>query len=340
VTTRRAWRTPAAGKIRSLNLETEHLDEVPAGRIRVRTRAVGLNFADIFALTGLYSATPDGPFIPGLEVAGDVEAIGAGVSGFEPGDRVMALTRFGGYADCIDVDPAYALPLPPGWSYTEGAAFPVQTLTAWYALHTLGQAAPDRLTLVHSAAGGVGLQALRICRVQRVPVIGTVGREEKRGFLEREGFDDVIVRGRAFGRQLREQLDGRPLLLVLDAIGGEIQRQSFDALAPTGRLVVYGAAEFTPGRNRPRHLASLGRYLARPRYDPLSMIAANRSVMAFNLIWLWQEQDLFRRMLREIDALELPAPHVGAVVAFADAPEAIERLRSGRSVGKVVLAVE
>jgi len=139
VKTRRVWRTPAAGKIRSLKLETEPLGEVAPGRIRVRTRAVGLNFADIFALTGLYSATPDGPFIPGLEIAGDVEAIGAEASGFAPGDRVMALTRFGGYADRVDIDPAYALPLPPGWSYREGAAFPVQTLTAWYALHELGQ---------------------------------------------------------------------------------------------------------------------------------------------------------------------------------------------------------
>jgi alcohol dehydrogenase len=340
VTTRRVWRTPAAGKIRSLRIETEPLGEVPSGRIRVRTRAAGLNFADIFALTGLYSATPDGSFIPGLEVAGDVEAIGAGATGFAPGDRVMALTRFGGYADRVDIDPAYALPLPQAWSYPEGAAFPVQTLTAWYALQELGRAAPDRLTLVHSAAGGVGLQALRICRVLGVPVIGTVGREEKRRFLEREGFDEVIVRSRAFGLQLREQLGGRPLVLALDGIGGEIQRQSFEALAPTGRLVVYGAAEFTPGRNRPRHLAALRRYLARPRYDPLAMIAANRSVMAFNLIWLWQEGDTFRRMLREIDALGLPAPHVGATVAFADAPEAIEQLRSGSSVGKVVLAID
>jgi alcohol dehydrogenase len=344
--TRRVWYTPTAGNIGNLRQKTEPLGEVAPGQVRVRTRAVGLNFADIFALVGLYSATPRGAFVPGLELAGEVEAVGKEVSdtdGFAIGDRVMAVTRFGAYASSIDVDPADALPLPGDWDFACGAAFPVQTLTAWYALKELGDARPGRLTLVHSAAGGVGLRALELCRGISVPVIGTVGAEDKKRFLEQRGFEEIIVRRSPpyrFARQLAEHLGGRPLHLVLDGIGGRVQKLSYEALAPSGRLVVYGAAEFTPGPRRPRYLDNARRYLVRPRYDVLKMMSDNKSVMAFNLIWMWEERELLRRSLKDIEALSLPPPHVGHRYPFDDVFEALEMLRGGRSTGKVVLTID
>ncbi|SDK75697.1 zinc-binding dehydrogenase [Microbulbifer yueqingensis] len=336
---RNAWRIGKAGAISDLKLVEEDLPALAPEKIRIDVRAVGLNFADIFALTGLYSATPEGSFVPGLEFSGVVSELGESAdTDLRVGDRVYGCIRFGGYATSVDVLPGHCRRLPEDWSFPQGAAFPVQSLTAYYSLHDLGAVQPGQVVLVHSAAGGVGLQAMRMLQQMGAVPIGTVSSESKREFLAGQGFEEVIVRGHDFGAQLRKQLAGRPLHAVLDGIGGEVQKQSFDALAPTGRLVVFGAAEFTPG-DRPNWLKAAWLYLKRPRYDVMKMISTNRSVLAFNLIWLWQEQALFDRLLEGCAGLCLPAPHVGHEFGFEDAHGAIECLRSGRSVGKVVLNV-
>lgn len=335
--TRAVWRTEKAGAISNLQLREEPLSSLGGDNIRVQVKAVGLNFADIFALTGLYSATPEDSFIPGLEFAGVVTEVGANVhTDLQVGDRVYGCTRFGGYSTVVDVPPQHCRKIPAHWSFAEGAAFPAQSLTAYYALTNLGAVKPGQVVLIQSAAGGVGLQAMRMARQMGAIPIGTVSSESKRMFLAEQGFDEVIVRGENFAAQLKIQLAGRPLHAVLDGIGGKIQQASFAALAPTGRLIVFGAAEFTPG-NKPNWLKAAWLYLKRPRYDVMDMISTNKSVLAFNLIWLWQEQALFEELLEGCAGLELPAPFVSREFGFDEAHEAIELLRSGTSIGKVVL---
>ncbi|MFD1217646.1 zinc-binding dehydrogenase [Microbulbifer celer] len=337
---RRVWRTDKAGAISNLQLREEPLQTLAEEHIRIQVKSVGLNFADIFALTGLYSATPEGSFIPGLEFSGTVIELGDNAhTDLQIGDRVYGCTRFGGYASVVDVLPQHCRKIPEGWSFAEGAAFPAQSLTAYYALNTLGALKPGQVVLVQSAAGGVGLQAMRMAAQMGAIPIGTVGSEHKRAFLAAQGFDQVIVRDEDFPQQLKDQLNGRPLHLVLDGIGGKVQKQSFAALAPTGRLIVFGAAEFTPG-DKPNWLKAAWLYLKRPRYDVMDMISSNKSVLAFNLIWLWQEQMLFDELLEGCVQLELPAPFVGHQFSFAQAHEAIALLRGGGTVGKVVLNIE
>lgn len=317
--------------------------------------AIGLNFADIFACLGLYSATPAGAFVPGLEFAGVVQAIGpaAGLDtssepapAFQPGDWVMGLTRFGAYATAVNLGVRYLRPIPPAWSISEGAAFPVQALTAWYGLTELGALEAGDSVLVHSAAGGVGLNALAILGTVGARVIATVGRPAKRDFLvERRGLapDQVIVRDRDhFGSQLDRALAALGLDgfdVVLDAIGGPFFRPAFERLRPEGRLVLYGAADLMPNRARPEYLRLALRYLRRPRLDPLRMIAENRSVMAFNLIWLWDRADRLARAYDRLAYLEKNPPFIGRRFGFADAPAALRYLQSGESIGKVVLEV-
>ena len=336
---RLVWRTPRAGAIRRLALCEESLPSTDPGMVRIGVRSVGLNFADIFALTGLYSATPQGSFIPGLEFSGVVMETVPGAHGFSPGDPVMGVTRFGGYASVLDVAPAYCMPLPAGWTFAQGAAFPAQTLTAWYALKVLGDVKPGQAVLVQSAAGGVGLQALHLCLKSGVRPIGAVGSAAKREFLRQRGFPEVVVRGRNFKNDVRALLGGQNLNLVLDAVGGRYQKEGYELLAPTGRLVVFGAAEFTPGRNRPRYLKALVQYLRRPVYDPLNLISSNRSVLGFNLIWLWDRLDMLLPLLEDLLAMKLEAPCVGKGFPFSEAHAAIDFLRSGQSVGKVVLTL-
>lgn len=335
MSTFRFWQTPRAGNMARLALHTGKLPALADNHLRIKVHAVGLNFADIFALTGLYSATPQGAFTPGLEFAGEVQEVGQQTQGFTVGDRVMGVTRFGGYTTVIDSEADYLIPLPADWDYAQGAAWPAQTLTAWYALIHLGALQADQQVLIHSAAGGVGLQAMKLVQALGARPTGTVGSEEKAAWLRQQGFEDVLVRETDFAGQL--QRDERRFDLVLDAIGGQVQTASFDALNPMGRLVVFGAAEFTPSHNRPNYLKAAWRYLRRPRYDVMEMISSNRSVLAFNLIWLWEQKGKMQALLEELQTIPLPPPHVGHRFAFEDAHAALALLRSGQSVGKVVL---
>jgi NADPH:quinone reductase-like Zn-dependent oxidoreductase len=344
---REVWRTPRAGSLTRLVRVSEPCPAPGPGEALVRVEAIGLNFADLFAAQGLYSATPQGAFVPGLECAGVVEALGppgAAPARVGVGDRVMVLTRFGGYATALCVDVRQLQPLPAGWSAADGAAYPVQALTAWHALCVLAPVGPGKLVLVHSAAGGVGLHALEIARSLGARVVGTVGSPSKRDFLAAErglARADVIVRDRRrFGAQLDEALRAAGAAgfdVVLDAVMGPFFRPAFDRLRPEGRHVVFGAADFMGRGARPDSLRLAWRWLTRPRVDPLAMVSDNRAVLGFNLIWLWGELDRLPTAFEALARLDGRRPHVGARYPFARAPEALRALQSGETTGKVVL---
>ena len=352
---RRLWRIPRAGSLERLALVEDSLPDPGPGQARLRVEAVGLNFADIFACLGLYSATPTGSFTPGLECAGVIEALGPTLPGipapsFAVGQRVAALTRFGGYATALNIDLRYALPFPEQWDTAAAAAWPVQALTAWYGLVALGGLQAGQVALVHSAAGGVGLQALSMAAALGARVIASVGHEDKRRFLvERRGLDPraIIVRDRPrfgaqrrFGAQLDRALaavDARGLDVVLDAVLGPVFRPAFARLNPEGRYVLFGAADFMTAGSRPNYLALAWRWLRRPRLDPLAMISTNRSFMAFNLIWMWEAVDRVPAAIAAVRALAAEPPHIGERFPFEQAPAALRRLQSGRTVGKVIL---
>ena len=235
-------------------------------------KAIGLNFADIFACLGLYSATPKGSFIPGLEFAGVVEAVGSSVAEADdgrrirPGDAVAGLTRFGGYATAVNVGLGYLRPIPPGWTFAEAAAFPVQALTAWYGLVRLGEVERGDEVLVQSAAGGVGLNALSILTRVGARTTAVVGRASKRQWLiDHHGLapERTIVRNRAtFGADLDRALAaaGAPGFdLVFDAVAGPFFEPAYDRLRPQGRHVLYGAADFMSPGARVNYLRILPR---------------------------------------------------------------------------------
>ena len=341
---RSVWRMHKAGSLDRLTRESEELDAPPPGHARVAVGAAGLNFADIAACLGLYSATPKGAFVPGLEFAGAVEAIGEGVASVAPGDRVIGVTRFGGYATHVNADVRYLLPLPAGWSDADGAALPVQAITAWYAINDLGACRSGHSVLVQSAAGGVGLNALAILRGLGARVVATVGHERKVPFLfEHAGLDrrQIVVRDRrAFGAQLDEALrvnrmDGFDL--VLDAVAGPFLEPAYRRMRPAGRLVVYGAADLMPSGTRPNWLTLAARYVMRPRIDPINMVSANRSVMGFNLIWLWDQADRLPQAYAGLARYITRPPFIGRRFPFGEAPAAMRYLQSGGSIGKVVL---
>ncbi len=325
-----------AGNLKNLKLVSEALAAPGEEEVQIEVKAIGLNFADIFAMWGIYSATPKGVFIPGLEYAGKVIAVGAKVEHYKVGDSIMGVTRFGAYATALNIDQRYVIPLPEAWSFEEGASFLVQVLTAYYGLVHLGNLRKGSTVLIHSAAGGVGILANRIAKQYGAFTIGSVGSSEKVAFCKKEGYDEVIVRSNDFAKDLEKALQGRDLELVMECIGGKIFEIGFEQMAPQGRMVVYGAAHYARRSDKPNPLRLLFKYLRRPKVDPQSLIATNKGLLGFNLIWLYEKADLMSEILEEVKALDLEKPYVGHTFAFAEIPEAIRLFQGGKTIGKVV----
>ncbi len=340
MTTRTAYYVqPKAGSLKNLKQVQETLNPPATGEVQVAVKTIGLNFADIFAVLGLYSATPKGAFVPGLEYAGEIIGVGEGVGNLTVGQKVMGVTRFGGYATHLNIDARYAIPLPENWSFEEGAAFLVQGLTAYYALFELGNLKAGQRVLIHSAAGGVGILANRMAKAAGAITIGTVGRESKVPFLNDEGVDHQIVRGKDFEQKLQESLGGQPLELILDCIGGKIFKIGFKTLAPMGRVVVFGSAHYARPGDRPNYFHLIWKYLRRPKIDPQQLPQINKSLLGFNLIYLYEQADLMHDLIGKIYALNIAAPHIGHTFAFDELPDALRLFLTGKTMGKVIVKV-
>ncbi|MEO8232250.1 MAG: zinc-binding dehydrogenase [Ignavibacteriota bacterium] len=336
---RSAYRINKAGSINNLKLVKENLANPADDEVTIQVKAIGLNFADVFAIQGLYSATPKESFVPGLEYSGIILKKGKGVTEFEVGDKVMGAIRFGAYTNFLNIHKNYINKIPDGWSFEEGAAFTVQSLTAYYSLVELGNIKNNSTVLIHSAAGGVGIYANRIAKRFDAYTIGTVGSDKKTEFLKKEGYDQVIVRDNNFAKNLAESLNGKNLDIVLECIGGKIFSESFKQLSAGGRIVVYGAAQYSTGSSRPNYFTVLQKYLTRPKIDPLSLSNKNKSVMGFNLIYLWDKIELMKKFLDDILKMNLPKPLIGEVYQFNDLLAAVKRFQSGETIGKMIVKV-
>jgi len=329
-----------AGSIGNLKLVSSELPDPSADEVTVEVKAIGLNFADIFAMFGLYSATPKGVFIPGLEYSGVVVKAGANIQDFKIGDRVMGVTQFGGYTTHLNIDEGHILPLADDWSFEEGAAYLVQVLTAYYGLKNLGAIRENYTILIHSAAGGVGILANRIAKKFGAYTIGSIGNASKIDFIKKEGYDRAIVRNkRSFKKELIAALDGRELNIVMECIGGSFFRDAYDILAPEGRVVFYGAARYASPGKRPNYFKVLYEHITRPRIDPQSMSEVNKGVLGFNLIYLYERVALMIDLLQELKDLDIGKPHVGHTFEFENLIGAIELFQTGKTIGKVVVRV-
>lgn len=334
---KKSFRISKAGSLNNMKLVEEKLPEPEEDEVTIEVKAIGLNFADLFAIQGLYSATPKGSFIPGLEYSGVIVKKGKDVKDFEIGSKVMGAIRFGAYTTHLNIDHRYVIQLPEDWSFEEGAAFIVQSLTAYYSLVELGNIKQEYTVLIHSAAGGVGIYAHRIAKKFNAFTIGTIGSESKRNFLINEGYDEIIFRSSDFSKKLQHILEDRKLNIVLESIGGKVFEESFNALAPSGRIIIYGGAQFMSHSPRPDYLKLIPRYLFRPKVDPLSLSNMNKSIMGFNLIYLWDRPDDLRVMAEQILKMELKRPYIGKVFSFKNLIEALKYFQSGRSIGKVIV---
>jgi NADPH:quinone reductase-like Zn-dependent oxidoreductase len=314
-------------------------DPVPGdGEIRIRVRAAGINFADILARIGLYPDAPKPPVVVGYEVAGIVDAVGNGVTNPQEGDRVLALTRFGGYADCVVVPAAQAYRFPDRLSDAEAAAVPVTYLTAAIALYRMAAVTAGETVLVHNAGGGLGIAATQLARLRRATVIGTASAG-KHDALRSFGVEHAIdYRLGDVEAEVRRITKGRGVDVILDPIGGSSFGASYRMLAPLGRLVMLGISSMSgERRNAWRVLRS---WWAMKSFDPLSLINSNRGVFGLNVGHLWDEgrhlQPLMQLLLTELSAGRLE-PVVARTFPLERAGDAHRFIQNRSNIGKVVL---
>lgn len=310
--------------------------------VRIAVRASGVNFADLLQRLGLYGSAPKPPYIPGFEVAGEVEAAGADVERLEVGDRVVALTRFGGYAEQVCAAEDNALLLPPEIGFEEAAALPVNYLTAWICMITMGNLQEGERVLIHAAAGGVGTAAVQLARNIGAECFATAGSDEKVEFLRELGADHPInYNARDFVEEIHRTAGERPIDVILDGVGGRTLRRSYELLAPLGRLVSFGLSEAVvgPTRNFPRALLAWWRT---PRFNPIDMIGRNTGVFGFHLAHLYGKHhvvaEAFAEIVRRVQAGELKPIIARTFPMSAGGAAAAHRyLHERRNIGKVLL---
>jgi len=313
------------------------------GQVRVAVKAAGINFADLMARAGIYPDAPSPPSVVGYEVAGEVEDVGEGVTGFAVGDRVIAGTRFGGYAELVAVDERQVLPLPDALSFEQGAAIVVNYATAYAGLVMMGGLRRGDRMLIHSAAGGVGIAALQIGSTIGAEIFGTASAA-KHDVVREQGCDHPIdYHSVDFADEVMRITGGEGVDVVMDAIGPTSFKRSYRILRQGGRLVMFGLAEAQTGERRdiPALLKGLARMpLATvPWWKSLGMMNENKGIFGLNMLSWWDREGLDRLLGPLTEGLTGGeyVPVVADSFPFERAGDAHSFLGEGSSVGKVVL---
>jgi NADPH2:quinone reductase len=315
----RAW-----GEVDSLNLEDAPPPEPKAGQVLIDVKATPVNFADTLMVRGQYQTRPDFPFSPGLETAGVIARCGAGVTGFSPGDPVMALLDYGGMAEQAVAVATEAWRLPEGMSFEEASVFPVVYLSSHVAIRCQGRLGPGETLLVLGAAGGVGLSAVEIGKAIGARVIAAASSDERLAAARAHGADELVNYGSAdLKAQIEALTGGKGVDVCFDPVGGSLFDQALSSLAWGGRILLVGFVGGIPqipaNRLLVKHRSALGSSL---RYFRVHAQGKLQRSMAELLAWYGEGR------LR---------PLISARYPLERAIEALKSLTERRAIGKVVV---
>jgi NADPH2:quinone reductase len=296
------------------------------GMLGVEIRAAGCNFFDILMVRGQYQVKPPFPFVPGAELAGVVCEVGPGVQGFAVGDRILASTQLGAFAQRAAVPSVAAWRMPDGMSFEEGAAFPIVYPTSHAALVRRTQLRPGETLLVHAAAGGVGLAAVQIGKALGARVIATAGGPDKLVVAREAGADVAIdYRDPGWPEAVKAATDGRGADVIYDSVGGDVFDASLKCIAWNGRLLVIGFAggripEVKLNRVLLKNISIIGLHWgAHAMHEPAAIGETMRTLMA-----MYRDGQVRPLIYRTYPLDQLPA--------------ALAALGSRRTYGKVVVA--
>lgn len=313
--------------IDNIPLKDVALPDAGVGQVRVKVRAASIGFVDGLKVQGLYQTKDALPFTPGTEFAGTVDAVGAGVTGFVPGQAVMGMTRSGALAEYIAVPSAALTAIPAGIAPEVAAAFRTNYLTALYALSERGTLKPGEILLVLGAAGGVGIAAVQVGKLLGARVIAAASTEEKRKFASDHGADATIDYTQANWRDALKELTGdHGADVIYDPVGADVSVQAFRSIAWNGRHLVVGFAA--------------GKIPALPFNLPLLKGGVLTGVDAAQIAR--REPDAEKRVTAQLLTWlgeKMLAPVVGKVFAFDDFRDAFRTMQTRAALGKMVVRI-
>lgn len=321
----KAIEVDAYGDSDELSVVDVQTPEPNAGEVRIDIEAAGINFADIMQRRGHYPGGPEPPYVPGMEAAGTVDAVGEGVDDLTEGDRVVTMLDTGGYAESVTADAGMLFPIPDAMSFEEAAGFPVQFLTAHACLFEWGGLEAGESVLIQAAAGGVGTAAVQLASNADAEVFGTASTQEKLDLAADLGCDHPINYTETdFREVVDEETDGEGVDLVLESVGDDVFDRSLDAMAHFGRMVTYGVASGVPAEVSNQRL-----------------LFENKTVSGFHLGQAAMH-DPSRVMQAVPDLTEGLASGdlevvLGEAFALEDAAEAHQYIEDRKSSGKIVL---
>ncbi len=298
-----------------------------SGCILIKIEAAGVNRPDILQRRGLYPPPPGASGIPGLEIAGEVVALGTGTSRFNLGDKVCALVAGGGYAEYCAVHESNALPVPSGLSMVEAAAVPETFFTVWTNLFQRGKLQPGETVLIHGGASGIGTTAMMLTKAFGAIAIVTVGSEEKRNACLALGADMAInYHSHDFVEETKRFTDGKGADVIVDIVAGEYVARNYNAAALNGRIIQIGI------QNGPAKELNLMTMLSK-RLTHTGSTLRSRSV--------WEKaqiaEELERRVWPLLEHGKLK-PLIFKVFRLEEAAKAHALMESGAHIGKIVLA--
>ncbi len=304
------------------------LPSVAEGQVLIHVHAAGINRPDALQRAGKYPMKPGMDPIPGLEVAGEVVALGAGVTRFTVGDRVCALTNGGGYAEYCAVPAGQTLPVPDGVDWIQAAAIPETFFTVWANLFGLGGAKAGQRVLIHGGTSGIGTTALMLCREFGIEAFATAGSAEKCAAISKLHGQPINYREEDFAKVIAEKTADQGVNVILDIMGGSYLNGNISALAMDGRLVMLG---FLGGAraNDIDLLAILGKRAVVTGSLLRARTAAEKAAIADQLLeHVWPALSAGRCL-----------PIIDKVYPLADAAQAHARMEGGDHIGKIVLQV-
>lgn len=333
--------------------ESQQVADLPPrpGDVLIRVKTIGVNFADLLQRMGLYPGTPKPPFVPGIEIAGIVEKAATGDKNTAPvspndavrqGDAVVAFTHFNAYAEWVSVPANRVFRIPPGIHFDDAAAIPVNYLTAYHSILTMGNLQAGDRILIHSAAGGVGIAAVQLARARGLVIFGTAG-SSKQEFLRKIGVDHPIDYQKSDFTQVIKKFAPEGIEMVMDPLGGKSYSQSFDCLGPTGRLVVYGFSAAASSSGKRNWLSSLKALAQTPWFHPLKLMGKNVAVMGVNIGRMPTRGPYMQNVMNEIFRIYAAGtikPIIAKNFALVQAAEAHQFIHDRKNIGKVILTVK
>ncbi|TDJ04038.1 MAG: zinc-binding dehydrogenase [Deltaproteobacteria bacterium] len=327
-----------------LKLEQAETPSPGENEVLVENRAVGVNYADVTVRWGLYESAKKYvglPITPGFEFAGVIKALGKNVENIAVGQKVFGVTFFNGYSSRLCVPQHQVYPMPSSLTFEQAAGVPAVFLTAYYALFENFIFRKGSKVLVHSAAGGVGSSLVQMAKINKCQVTGVVGSSHKVETVKNLGADFVIDKSSVDLWSEVEKISPSGFDVILDANGVSTLKGSYNHLAPMGKLVCYGFHSMLPKKGGKINWIKLGiDYLRTIRFNPLDMTNENKSIITFNLSFLFSQEELLRRCMEQIgiwfEEGKLVAPPI-TTYALKDVAKAHRDLESGKTVGKLVL---